>query len=138
MAAAQARGPAVAQQVAQLQARADVLRANLAKVSSALLNARSVSKLTTEQRGERLTLIDPPVTPDSPDKPNRRMIILGGIFGGLAVGLALALLVELVLRPIRSVKTLTALVGAPPLAVVPVLSQQGKPHRLLFWKKQPV
>ena len=138
MAAAQARGPAVAQQVAQLQARADVLRANLAKVSSALLNARSVSKLTTEQRGERLTLVDPPVTPDTPDKPNRRMLILGGLFGGLAICLALALLVELVLRPIRSVKTLTSLVGAPPLAVVPVLSQQTTARRLLFWKKRPV
>lgn len=133
MAAAQARGPAVAQQVAQLQARADVLRANLAKVSSALLNARSVSKLTTEQRGERLTLVDPPVTPDTPDKPNRPLLIFGGIFGGLALGVGLALMVELICRPIRSVKTLTAVVGTPPLGVVPVLTQ-GPVGSRWFWK----
>lgn len=129
MAAAQARGPVVAQQVAQLQARADVLRANLARVQTNLLNARSVVKISDEQRGERLTLIDPPVTPDVPTQPNRPMLIIGGILGGLAAGIALALLVELIARPIRSVGTLTRLTGAPPLAVVPVLSKKKARRR---------
>lgn len=124
MAAAQARGPVVAQQVSQLQSRADQVRADLGKVTSNLLNARSLAKLTEEQRGERLTLIDPPNTPDKPTKPNRPMLIVGGIAAGLALGFALAFLIELVLRPIRNVGTLTAITGAPPLAVVPVLSHK--------------
>ncbi|WP_137785218.1 Wzz/FepE/Etk N-terminal domain-containing protein [Sphingomonas sp. 3P27F8] len=131
LAAAQARGPQVAQQVQQLQARADIIRANLAKVSANLLTARSMAKLADQQRGERLTLIDPPVTPDHPTSPNRPLLIVGGIVGGLAVGLALALLVELVLRPIRSAGQLTNLLGEPPLAVVPVLSGKGNRRRWL-------
>lgn len=122
MAAAQARGPAAAQEVQQLQSRADMIRSNLARVTTNLLNARSVSKLTDEQRGERLTLIEPPVTPDRPTSPNRVLLIAGGILGGIAVGLALVLLTELILRPIRSASQLTHLLGEPPLAVVPVLS----------------
>ena len=122
MAAAQARGPAVAQEVQQLAARADAIRSNLARVSTSLLNARSVSKLTGEQRGERLTLIEPPVTPDTPTSPNRPLLIVGGILGGLAVGLALVFLVELIQRPIRSVAQLAHLLGEPPLGVVPVLN----------------
>lgn len=129
MAAAQARGPVVAQQVSQLQAKADQIRTDLGKVTSNLLNARSVAKLTDEQRGERLTLIDPPVTPDTPTKPNRPLFIAGGVLGGLAVGMALAFLIELILRPIRSVGTLTRIVGAPPLAVVPVLSKKRVKRR---------
>lgn len=129
MAAAQARGPMIAQQVAQLQSRADVLRANLGRIQTNLLNARSVVKISDEQRGERLTLIDPPVTPDTPTQPNRPMLILGGIFGGLAAGVALALLIELIARPIRSVGTLTRLTGAPPLAVVPVISKKKARRR---------
>jgi len=121
MAAAQARGPAAAQEVQQLQSRADMIRTNLARVSTALMNARSVSKLTDEQRTERLTLIEPPVTPDHPTSPNRLMLIAGGIVGGLAAGLALLLLVELIQRPIRSAAQLTQVLGQPPLAVVPVL-----------------
>lgn len=133
MAAAQSRGPVIAQQVSQLQARADAVRANLAKVQSNLLTARSMSKLVDQQRGERLTLIEPPVTPDKPSSPNRPLLIAGGIGGGLALGFVLAMLVEFIYRPIRSVGQLTGVVGEPPLAVVPTLSVKG---RRLRTKKQ--
>lgn len=129
MAAAQARGPVVAQQVAQLQSKADALRIDLARVSTSLLNARSMSKLAEEQRGERLTLIDPPVTPDTPSSPNRPLLIIGGLLGGLAAGFALALLAEFIASPIRSVGALTRLTGVPPLAVVPVLPKKRLSRR---------
>ena len=125
LASAQARGPAAAQQVQQLQARADMLRTSLAKVQSNLLTARSMVRLADQQRGERLTLIDPPVTPDRPTSPNRVLLIAGGILGGLAAGLGLALIVEVLLRPIRSVAQLTSLLGEAPLAVVPVMSRKS-------------
>lgn len=138
MAAAQARGPVVAQQVQQLQARADQIRTDLGKVTSNLLNARSMAKLTEEQRGERLTLIDPPVTPDRPTKPNRPVWVIGGIVGGLLVGIALAFLIELIHRPIRSVGTLTSITGVPPLAVVPVLSKKrARTGKRWTWRKKP-
>lgn len=124
MAAAAARGPAVAQQVAQLQSQADVIRKNLGGISSSLLAARSQVKLAEEQRGERLTLIEPPVTPDTPSSPNRPLLVAGGLAGGAGLGILLALLLELVLRPIRSVATLARITGEPPLAVVPVLSKK--------------
>jgi uncharacterized protein involved in exopolysaccharide biosynthesis len=136
MAAAQARGPVVAQQVAQLQAKADQIRMDLGKVTSNLLNARSIAKLTDDQRGERLTLIEPPVTPDSPTSPNRPLFVIGGLLAGLFAGAALAFLVELVQRPIRSVASLTKIVGAPPLAVVPILSKKkARRKRWLRWKR---
>lgn len=133
IAAAQARGPQVAQRVQQLQGRGDIIKADLSRVSSQLLQARGVEKLTDTQRGERLTLIEPPVTPDRPTSPNRPLLIAGGIFGGLALGVGLALLLELVLRPIRSVGTLTRITGVPPLGVVPVLKPRGTAKRRRNW-----
>lgn len=131
MAAAQARGPAAQQEVQQLQARADMIRGNLARVSTSLLNAKSLSKLTEEQRGERLSLIEPPVTPDRPTSPNRPLLIVAGVLGGLAAGLALVLLIELIQRPIRSADQLTRLLGEAPLGVVPVLNPRtGRAARL--------
>ena len=129
MAAAQSRGPAIAQQVSQLQAKADSARTNLAKVQANLLTARSMSKLVDQQRGERLTLIEPPVTPDRPSSPNRPLLIAGGIGGGLGLGFVLAMLVELIYRPIRSVGQLTSIAGEAPLAVVPTLSIKARRHR---------
>lgn len=123
--AAQSRGPVIAQQVSQLTAKAEQLRDELGKVSANLLGARSVVKLANEQRGERLTLIEPPITPDTPSSPNRPALIIGGIIAGLAVGIGLALALEMINNPIRSVSALTKLVGAPPLTVIPVLSQRG-------------
>jgi polysaccharide biosynthesis transport protein len=125
LAAAQSRGPAANQEVQELQGRADIIRSNLARVTTSLLNAKSVSKLTDEQRGERLSLIEPPVTPDHPTSPNRPMLIAAGIAGGLAAGLALVFLVELIQRPIRSAGQLTQLLGEPPLGVVPVLNPRN-------------
>ena len=132
MAAAQARGPAAQQAVQQLQARAEMLRTNLARVSTSLLTARSVSKVGDGQRGERLTLIEPPVTPDHPTSPNRPVLIVGGIVGGIVFGLALAMLIELVRRPIRSAAQLVNILGEPPLAVVPVLTAKT-PARFGGW-----
>lgn len=132
LAAAQSRGPQAAQEVQQLQAKADTVRANLSKVSENLLNARSLSKLADQQRGERLTLVEPPVTPDRPTSPNRPLLIAGGLAGGLFAGLVLALLVELLLRPIRDPGQLTALLGEPPLTVVPVFAHRDQGSRRRF------
>jgi succinoglycan biosynthesis transport protein ExoP len=129
LATAQSRGPVVAQRVTQLSAKADQVRNELGKVSANLLSAQSVVKLADEQRGERLTLIDPPVTPDTPSSPNRPLLIIGGIVLGLAAGIGLALVIEMIHRPIRSVTALTRLVGVPPLAVVPVLSKRAPRRR---------
>ena len=135
--AAQARGPLIAQQVSQLQAKADQVRLDLGRVTTNLLNARSMVKLTEEQRGERLTLVDPPVTPDTPTSPNRVLLIVGGIFGGLACGIALALIVEAIRRPIRSVGVLTSITGTPPIAIVPTISMQAERTKARFpWQRR--
>ena len=133
MLAAQARGPAVMQQVSQLQAKAESIRANLSKVSANLLNAQSMSKIVDQQRGERLSLIEPPVTPDRPYSPNRPLLIIGGVVAGLALGFLLALLAELIFQPIRSVGQLTGVLGEPPLAVVPTLSGRARRARKKGW-----
>lgn len=138
LAAAQARGPAIAAQVTQLQSQAESLSANLAKINGQLLNARSNAKLTEEQRGERLTLIEPPARPDRPTSPNRPLLAAAGVAAGLAAGFALAMLVELIIRPIRSAGAIARITGAPPLAVVPVLSKRNfrQRRRKAFWQRR--
>lgn len=133
LAAAQARGPAIAAQVSQLQSQAESLSTNLAKINGQLLTARSNAKLTEEQRGERLTLIEPPARPDRPTSPNRPLLVIGGVAAGLGAGAALALLIEMIQRPIRSAGALARITGAPPLAVVPVLNKRNFRQRRRKW-----
>lgn len=137
MSAASSRAPLLTQQISQLQAQADTIRANLAKTQASLLSAQAQAKLADEQRGMRLTLIDPPVAPKSPASPNRPVYAAGGFAAGAGLGLVLSLLLEAFLRPIRTVGALTRVVGEPPLAVVPVLSKRKfKPRWKLFGKRR--
>jgi uncharacterized protein involved in exopolysaccharide biosynthesis len=132
---AQARGPAIGEQIAQLQAKADGLRINYQTVATSLIGARGNAKLSEQQKGERLTVIDPPVAADQPSWPNRPLLILGGIAIGLGIGIALAFLLELIMRPIRGVSALQQVIGEPPLVIVPKLGAPRRTFRLP-WRRR--
>lgn len=122
--ASQSRAPAIMEQVIQLDNRASILRQQYEEVSNNLLNARSSARMAQEQKGERLSVLDPPVIPETPISPNRPLLIAGGVAAGLALGIILALIVEMVLRPIRGVGMVEDL-GLEPLGVVPTLNRSG-------------
>jgi len=122
--AAASRAPALVGQVEQLEKAADVLREQYRTIGVKLQAAQIQARMESEQKGERLTLADPPVVPDHPLRPNRPLIIAGSIAGGFAIGLALVLLIELILRPIRGTAALRAAIGEPPLAVIPDFDQR--------------
>jgi len=134
--AAQSRAPAVSEQVAQLQARADGLRSNYQQIQTNLINARGTAKLSEQQKGERLSVIDPPVAADRPSWPNRPLLIAGGIVAGGLVGLALAFLLEMIMRPIRGVASLQQIIGEPPLVIVPKLSAKKKWFKWTWRRKR--
>ena len=88
-------------------------------VSQKQMEAQSAQNLETERKGERFTLIEPPLTPEEPASPNRVVILVLGIvlaIGG-AVGAAVAR--ESVDTTVRDRRDLEALLSVPPLAVVP-------------------
>jgi len=117
--AAQAQAPAIQAQIDQLSKQAEVKRDQLRMIGMRTQNADITARMTTEQKGERLTLADPPVVPDTPFKPNRKVLISGGFSGGIGLGLAMILALELMLRPIRGVDAVRAATGAPPLSIIP-------------------
>ena len=129
--AAAARAPAISGQVDQLEKQADSLRAQYSVLAARLQGAQMSARMETEQKGERLTLSDPPVVPDTPAWPNRPMLIAAAVAAGAGIGLALVFLVELLLRPIRGVDALRGLTGSAPLALVP--DYKRRPHFVIRW-----
>ena len=117
--AAASRAPALTSQLDQLEKAADVLRDQYRGIGVKLQAAQIQARMESEQKGERLTLSDPPVVPDHPLRPNRPLIIAGSIAGGAVLGFALVLLIELIMRPIRGTAALRNVTGEAPLAVVP-------------------
>lgn len=118
----QARAPLVQQQLSALEQSLSGLNDQYQEVSRRLLAAKAGVRAEDEQMGERLSVVEPPVVPDTPASPNRLLLAALGLGGGLALGLLLALAVEIMLRPIRDPMDLERLLGRHPLGVIPIIS----------------
>lgn len=54
-----------------------------------LETAKITQRLEASKEGTRYTIIDPPRLPLWPSKPNKPLVILGGIFGGICLGIGM-------------------------------------------------
>ena len=75
--------------------------------------------IEVEQKGERFSLLEPPVEPTAPEKPNRLAILLLGTMLALGSGIGCGVLAEMSDNTIRSTSQLAAITGAAPLAIIP-------------------
>ena len=83
------------------------------------LEAEVSENLETERKGERFTLIDPPLTPEKPSTPNRVLILILGVLVSLFAPLGFVVLRENLDTSVRSRFDLQALLNVAPLAVMP-------------------
>jgi uncharacterized protein involved in exopolysaccharide biosynthesis len=121
--AGSSRAPAILEQAMQLENRATSLRNQYQQISENLLKAQNSARMATEQRAERLSLVEPANLPDRPFSPNRPLLIAAGAAAGLLLGLILALAIEFVNRPVRSPRQLEQL-DIPVIGLVPLLKSK--------------
>ncbi|MCG8534352.1 MAG: lipopolysaccharide biosynthesis protein, partial [Pseudomonadales bacterium] len=76
----------------------------------------------SESKGERFTLIEPPLMPEKPVKPNRRLIAVAGFVVALMAFSAVVFLLEKLDQTFRSPGSLSRFMGAPALVVIPHIS----------------
>ena len=138
--AGSARAPAIMEQAMQLENRATTLRNQYQQISENLLKAQNSARMATEQRAERLSLVEPANLPDQPFSPNRPLLVAAGAAAGLLLGLIIALGIEFVNRPVRSPRQLEQL-DVPVLGLVPLLkskpqAQTGRLRGLLSREKR--
>jgi len=93
-------------------------------IRSRLLEAKVSEGLEVQRKGERFSLIDPPGLPESPEKPNRKAIVLLGVILAMAGGAGAAALAEHLDHSIRTPEQLVRVAQAFPLAVIPYLPNQ--------------
>ena len=94
------------------------------EVKSKQVNAKIAENLESENKAERFSMLEPPIFPDKPIKPNRKKIIALGIFLGLAGAIALITLLETLDKRVRGVESLTSLINMRPLVIVPYITTQ--------------
>jgi succinoglycan biosynthesis transport protein ExoP len=138
---AQSQAPVVQQQVGQLEEQLKGLNEQYQDTSMKLAAANTALRIENEQRGERLTVVDPPVVDSKPVWPNRWLIMAIGAGAGVALGVLLAFGLELLFQPLRGPRAAMALAGGELLGAIPTLTSKEKGRgfrfpRLLPWKRR--
>ena len=103
------------------------------QVKSKLFEATLAESLETERKGERFTLIEPPLLPDRPISPNRPAIVLLGFVLAVGSGVGGLAARELLDAGLYSIHTIQNLTGSAPLAIIPrITTTEERRRRILI------
>lgn len=75
--------------------------------------------LETERKGERFTMIEPPLPPEKPVSPNRLMILAVGLILSLGLGFGAIHAKDSIDPSVRGFNEIRQLLTVPPLAAIP-------------------
>jgi succinoglycan biosynthesis transport protein ExoP len=125
--------PQVEREYADLVRNLNNEQVKYSEVRQKQMSAKLSENLEDEQKGERFTLIDPPLTPEQPKSPNRPLLTVGGFVIALVAGVATVILFESLDGSVRNRQELELLLEVPPLAIVPfvrTLADRARQRRL--------
>jgi hypothetical protein len=92
------------------------------EIRSKLLEAQVSEGLEAQRKGEQFSLIDPPLLPERPVKPNRPAIVVLGLVLAMMGGVGWGAAAENLDRTVRTPRAVERITQQPPLAVIPRLS----------------
>ncbi len=90
------------------------------------MNAQIAQNLESENKSERFTLLEPPLLPEKPFKPDRVKILAMGFLLALVSSVGVAMLLESLDKRVRGVEAFTHEIGHRPLVVIPYLQVEGE------------
>jgi polysaccharide biosynthesis transport protein len=111
--------PQVEKEYRELSRDYENARLKYAEIRSKQQEAKTAQDLEADRKGERFTLIDPPLPPEEPVSPNRPLILAIGFVLSLGLVYGVLRLLEAMDSTIRGRQDLVHLTGIPPLALVP-------------------
>ena len=129
------QAPQVERGMSTLSRDLESTRAKYEEIIAKVRTAQVAESLEDDQKAERFSLLEPPLTPEQPIKPDRKKMMALGFFlavasaGGLAAGL------ETLFGRVRGAEAVTAITGMRPLVLVPYITvaAEAKRRRRLLW-----
>jgi polysaccharide biosynthesis transport protein len=121
--------PKVGQELDVLTRDRDSAQKKYEEILGKKMSAQISESLESENKSERFTLLEPPIQPEKPFKPDRVKIIALGFF--LSIGASVGVLMAMVTfdNQVRGADALTHILGYRPLAVIPYLVIQEEEAR---------
>ena len=95
------------------------------ELKSKQMTAEVAQAMEKERKGEKFTLIDPPILPEKPISPNRPAIIFLSLVLALGAGVGSAAAAESMDSAVRGAKGVISILNTAPLAVIPYLASDA-------------
>lgn len=111
--------PGIERDYMELVRELDGSQVKYREVRQKQMEAELAQSLEVERKGERFTLIEPPVPPEEPASPNRKLILSLGVVLALGLAVGVAALLEVLDHSVRSRRDIANLLAVAPLAVIP-------------------
>lgn len=111
--------PSREQQLMILTRDYENMQSNYQALLDKQLNARVAENLEKRQQGEQIRVLDPANLPQTPEKPNRLLIIVLGLIGGGGLGVGLALGIDQLNPTFKRREEVEVLPGIQVLATIP-------------------
>jgi polysaccharide biosynthesis transport protein len=116
-----AQEPAVERQYRELLRDLESAQLKYQEMLSKQAEAQISQNLESEHKGERFTMIEPPLPPEKPIRPNRQLILVIGLILSLGAGAGAAYARDRLDVSVRGAQDVRALLSVPPLAAIPVI-----------------
>ena len=112
--------PLIQKQYQELTQDYEVSKATYENLRAKLADAEVGKNLEIDRKGERFTLIEPPLIPEEPSSPNRPIVMIFGAVLAVLLAVGVAALLEALDGTVRGRHDLASLVaGVAPLAIIP-------------------
>jgi|WetSurMetagenome_2_1015567.scaffolds.fasta_scaffold01221_9 polysaccharide biosynthesis transport protein len=121
--------PSVAQGLEVLVRDRDSAQQKFDELRNKKMNAQIAQNLESENRSERFTLLEPPILPEKPYKPNRMQIFAIGFLLAIASAVGAVMFLESIDKRIYGVEAFTHVLGYRPLVVIPFLQTEEERAR---------
>ncbi len=131
-----AQSPEIERQLLALTRDYETAFRKYQEVRSKQLEAQASQNLETERKGERFTLIEPPMPSEAPVSPQRGLILTLGFVLSALLGIGIGFLVNLLDGRVRGPGDLARLLEVPPLVQLPTMvtaRQALRARRQLQW-----
>jgi polysaccharide biosynthesis transport protein len=128
--------PSVEREYRSLTREYDNAQLKYQEVRTKQREAEAAQELESQRKGERFTLIEPPLPPEEPVSPNRPVVVVLGVLLSGALALVVMGVLDAIDTSIRGAGDLTRLVEVAPLAAIPVIATRADRARAARLRRQ--
>ncbi|TDF84123.1 Wzz/FepE/Etk N-terminal domain-containing protein [Pseudomonas sp. H9] len=129
------QAPQVERGLVTLMRDHDNARKKYEEIRAKEMGAKITESLEQENKAERFVLLEPPLMPEKPVKPNRKKIVALGLVLAPAGAGALVMLLEMLKSRVRGVGALESVLGKRVLVAIPYISTQAELAQRKKWRK---